>query len=167
MISFRIPVLLFLWPRVVRMDEDVCEVRIPLTWRSRNHVGVMYLGALCAGADLASGLPAARLVLSRHRDVVLLFADLRAEFLKRADGDVLFRSTQGREIAAAVRRAVETGERQTLPVEVLATCPEKYGQEPVARFTMGLTMKRRSEPGAAPAGPQGPPSPGQRGGGQG
>jgi len=151
MISLRIPLLFFLGPRVVRLDEEVCEVRIPLTWRSRNHVGVMYLGALCAGADLASGLPAARLVFSEHRDVVLLFADLRAEFLKRADGDVLFRSRQGREIARAVRRAAETGERETLPIEVLATCPEKYGDEPVARFTMGLTLKRKAQPVPASA----------------
>jgi acyl-coenzyme A thioesterase PaaI-like protein len=146
LISLRIPVLFFLGPRVVRLDEEVCEVRIPLGWRSRNHVGTMYLGALCAGADLAAGLPAARLVLSTHRDVVLLFADLRAEFLKRADGDVHFRSRQGREVAAAVRSAAGSGERQTLPVEVIATCPERHGEEPVARFTMGLTLKRRGEP---------------------
>jgi acyl-coenzyme A thioesterase PaaI-like protein len=147
LVSLRIPVLFFLGPRVVRLDEEVCEVRIPLGWRSRNHVGTMYLGALCAGADLAAGLPAAHLVFSSHRDVVLLFAGMRAEFLKRADGDVLFRSGQGRAIAAAVRRAAETGERQTLPVEVIATCPGKHGQEPVARFTMDLTLKRRGEPG--------------------
>ena len=164
LISLRIPVLFFLGPRVVRLDGETCEVRIPLGWRSRNHVGTMYLGALCAGADLAAGLPAAHLVFSAHRDVILLFAALEAEFLKRADGDVLFRSRQGNEIAAAVRRAAETGERQTLPVEVVATCPERHGEEPVARFTMGLTLKRRGERAPAAAPPDSlPPAQGGKG----
>jgi acyl-coenzyme A thioesterase PaaI-like protein len=145
LISLKIPVLFFLGPRVARLDEEVCEVVIPLRWRSRNHVGVMYVGALCAGADLASGLHAARLIFGGHREVVLLFSDLKAEFLKRADGDVVFRSRQGREVAEAVRRADETGERVTLPIEVVATVPDRHGEEPVARFTMGLTLKKRGE----------------------
>lgn len=142
--SLRIPVLLFLGPRVVELDDEGCGVEIPLGWRSRNHLGSMYLGALCAGADLASGLNAARLLRDpRYRDVKLVFADLEAHFLKRADGDVLFRSRDGRRVAEAVRAAAETGERVTLPTEVVATVPRKYGDEPVARFRMGLSLKRK------------------------
>src|SRR5512138_1151371 len=105
----------------------------------------MYVGALCAGADLASGLNAAKLIQERHRDVKLVFADMRCEFLKRADGDVVFRSRDGRRIAAAVRETDATGERVTLPIEVVATVPRRHGDEPVARFTMGLSLKRKDE----------------------
>jgi len=38
---------------------------------------------------------------------------------------------------------VRTGQRVTLPVEVVATVPSRYGDEPVARFTMGLSLKQR------------------------
>jgi acyl-coenzyme A thioesterase PaaI-like protein len=141
--SLRVPVLLFLGPRVERLDEERCEVGIPLRWRSRNHVGSMYFGALCAGADLAGGLAAAKLIRDRHRRVGLIFADVQAQFLKRADGDVRFACADGRRIAAAVATADETGERVTVPVEVVATVPSKYGEEPVARFTLGLSLKRR------------------------
>jgi acyl-coenzyme A thioesterase PaaI-like protein len=151
LLSLRIPSLLFVGPRVQHVDDEVCEITIPLGWRTRNHVGVMYVGVLCAGADLASGLQAAKLIYGRYKDVVLLFADLKAEFLKRADGDVLFRSRQGRQIAEAVRQAHETGERVTIPIEVVATVPKKYGDEPVARFTLGLTLKRRGEARPQPA----------------
>jgi hypothetical protein len=75
--------------------------------------------------------------------VSLLFADMQAQFLKRADGDVRFACADGRRIAEAVARADETGERVTVPVEVVATVPSRHGDEPVARFTMGLTLKRR------------------------
>jgi acyl-coenzyme A thioesterase PaaI-like protein len=155
LLGLRIPSLLFMSPVVEQLDDDGCAVRIPLGWRTRNHLGSMYVGVLCAGADLASGLNAFRLIRSRHRDVKLVFADLRGEFLKRADGDVVFRSRQGREVAEAMRRTVETGERVTLPIEVVCTVPSRYGDEPVARFTMGLSLKRKAEaPARAPPAPR-------------
>jgi hypothetical protein len=143
-LGLKIPVLLFLSPRVERLDETGCTVLIPYGWRSRNHVGSMYFGALCAGADLAAGLPAARLIWTKHPKVIPLFADIHGEFLKRADGDVHFACEQGAEIAAAVRHADATGERVTLPVHVTCTVPDKYGDQPVARFTVGLTLKRKA-----------------------
>jgi len=145
-LGLKIPQLLFLLPRVEALDGSGCTVRIPFGWRSRNHVGSMYLGALCAGADLAAALPGASLIWAEKLQVVPVFADLRAEFLKRADGDVLFRSDDGPAVIEAVRRADATGERVTLPVAVTCTVPSRYGAEPVARFTMGLSLKRRGEP---------------------
>jgi len=142
-LGLKIPVLLFLGPVVERLDEKGCSVRIPFGWRSRNHVGSMYFGALCAGADLAGGLPAARLIWDKFKKVSVVFADVKGEFLKRADGDVLFTCDDGYAVAAAVRQADATGERVTVPVHVVATVPDKYGDEPVARFTLGLSLKRR------------------------
>ena len=141
--SLRVPVLLFLGPRVVRLDEERCDVEIPLRWRSRNHVGSMYFGALCAGADLAGGLAAARLIRERHPGVGLIFAEVQGRFLKRADGDVRFTCADGRKVAAAVAEADASGERVTIPVGIVATVPLKYGDEPVATFTLGLSLKRR------------------------
>jgi acyl-coenzyme A thioesterase PaaI-like protein len=141
--SLRVPVLLFLGPRVERIDGERSEVTIPLRWRSRNHLGSMYFGALLAGADLAAGLPAARAIRARHPRVGLIFADVRGEFLKRADGHVRFACADVARIEAAVASADATGERVTLPVEVVATVPSRYAAEPVARFTLGLSLKRR------------------------
>jgi len=143
LLGLKIPVLLFLGPRVLELDEDGCAIEIPLGYRSKNHLGSMYFGALHAGADVAAGLNATRLILSRHRQVKLIFKDAHAEFLKRADGDVVFRTRDGARIRDAVEEADRTGERVTLPVEVVATVPKKYGDEPVARFTLGLSMKRK------------------------
>jgi len=144
LLGLKIPVLLFLGPVVERLDDRGCAVRIPFGWRSRNHVGSMYIGALIAGADLAAGLPAARLIWEKHKQVVLIFSDLRSEFLRRADGDVLFTCEDGYAVAAAVRQADASGERVTIPVGVVATVPSKYRDEPVARFTLGLSLKRRA-----------------------
>lgn len=142
LVSLRIPSLLFLGPRVLELDDAGCALRIPLGLRTRNHLGSLYVGVLCAGADLASGLNAAWLIFTRHRRVKLAFKDLHADFLKRADGDVVFRSRDGARVRAAVEQADASGERVTIPVEVVATVPDRYRDEPVARFTMGLSLKR-------------------------
>jgi hypothetical protein len=74
---------------------------------------------------------------------VPVFKYANMEFLKRADGYTVFRTRQGRRIAEAMEEAARTGQRVTLPVEVVATVPSRYGDEPVARFTMGLSVKER------------------------
>ena len=45
----------------------------------------------------------------------------------------------GAPVVLAVR-ADASGERVTLPVEIVATVPARYGDEPVARFTLGLSL---------------------------
>jgi hypothetical protein len=149
LVGLRIPMLLLLGPRVIELDDEGCAVKIPLTFLTKNHlIGAMYFGVLCAGADLAAGLPAAKLMFTRHRGMKLVFGELRAEFLKRADGDVLFRSRDGRRVVEAVREAAGTGERVTVPVEVVATVPRRYGDEPVARFAMTMSLKAAGAPAA-------------------
>ena len=48
--------LYFTKPSVLEVNERRCEVRIPLNWRTKNHLQSMYFGALCIGADVAGGL---------------------------------------------------------------------------------------------------------------
>ena len=143
LLGLRIPLLLFVSPRVIELDDEGAAVGIPLGWRTKNHVGSMYVGVLAAGADLASGMNAFGLIRARYPRIVPVFKYARMEFLKRADGDVVFRTRDGRRVAEAMAETDRTGERVTLPVEVVATVPGKYGDEPVARFTMGLSLKKK------------------------
>jgi acyl-coenzyme A thioesterase PaaI-like protein len=143
LLSLRIPLLLFVGPRVLELDDEGAAVGVPLGWRTKNHVGSMYVGTMAAAADLASGMNAFSLIRSRFHRVVPVFKFAHMEFLKRADGYTVFRTRDGRKIADAMEETVRTGERVTLPVEVVATVPDRYGDEPVARFTMGLSIKQR------------------------
>ncbi len=131
-------------PRIVELTDDRCVVRVPLNWRTRRRdIRAMYLGTLCMGADVAAGLISFKLVMDRKLNVSFVFKDIRGEFLKRADGDVVFTNNDGPMIQALVARAMESGERQESTVHVVATVPEKYGDEPVAKFELTLSLKRR------------------------
>lgn len=144
---FKIPLLFFLRPSVVEVSPRRTVIRIPLSRRSRNHLGSMYFGALCAGADLAGALTAMRRIEASGRAVSLIFKEASARFWKRAEGDVLFVCEDGEGVAALVRRAIETGEREEQPVRIVALVPGKLGDEPAAEFVLTLSLKRR-EPGA-------------------
>jgi len=143
LLGLRIPVLFFVRPRVMELTDQGCAVKIPLRYATRNHVGSMYFGVLAAGADLAGGLNAFRLIRTRFPRHVLIFKDARMDFLKRADGDVWFRCRDGETVRSAFEQADQSGERVTIPVEIVATVPDKYGDEPVARFTLGLSVEEK------------------------
>lgn len=136
--------LWFVKPSVLEINDRGCVIKIPLSWRTRRRdIHAMYLGVLCMGADVASGLPAFDLVRRKKVRVSFIFKDIRAEFLKRAEGDVHFTNTDGRLIQGLIDRALESGEREEATVRVIATVPKKLGDEPVARFELTLSIKRR------------------------
>jgi hypothetical protein len=137
----------FLWlasPKIVELTDERCVVSVPLNWRTRRRdIKAMYLGTLCMGADVAAGLIAFKLVNDKKLRVNFIFKDMKAEFLKRAEGTVFFTNNEGRMIQDLLRRAIETGERQEATVPVVATVPSKLGDEPVARFELTLSLKKR------------------------
>ena len=141
----KVPVLFFLQPRVVELSEQNCVIKIPLTWRSKNHLNCMYFGALAAGADCAGGFMAMKIAYTQKLPVNILFKDFKAEFLRRAEGDVYFVCESGREVEAMMHTAAETGERQNIAVEIMAYVPTDRPQDPVARFSLTLSAKRRQE----------------------
>ncbi len=148
--------LWFVKPSVVEINERRCVIRIPLTWRTRRRdIHAMYLGVLCMGADMASGLIAFDQMQKRKLRLSFVFKDMKAEFLKRAEGDVHFINDDGDVVQELIARALAGEERQNATVHVRALVPEKLGDEPVAKFEMTLSLKQQ----AAGRGPRASESP--------
>ena len=139
----KIPLLFYVGVSVAEVSPERMVVRIPLRRRTRNHLGSMYFGALCIGADCAPGAFAMYLIRQQPARISMVFKDFQAEFLKRAEGDVDFICEQGKEIRELVALAAASDERVEKQVEVIATVPS-LSDEPVARFKLTLSLKRRS-----------------------
>ena len=138
----KVPMLLYVGVSVVEVSPERMVVRIPLRRRTKNHLGSMYFGALCAGADCAAGAFAMHLIKQQSKNVSLVFKDFSADFLKRAEGDVDFCCSQGKEIAELVALAAISEERVERQLDVIATVPS-LSDEPVARFKLTLSLKKR------------------------
>ena len=138
----KIPLLFLISPTVLEVSEEKVVVRVPLNRRTRNHLKSMYFGVLAAGADCACGALAYYLIDKMAKGhVSLIFKDFKAEFLKRAESDVVFSCVQGSLIEEAIRLTLNTRERQNVPVEVTARVPSVLGSEPIARFVLTLSLK--------------------------
>ena len=130
-------------PQIVDVSEKGVTLLIPLNRRTRNHVKSMYIGVMTVGVDLVTGFTAMLKIRESKRNVILIFKDMKANFLKRAEGDVHYICNERKKIAQAVDETLKTGERVNLLVPVTATVPEKFGDEPVAEFSITLSLKEK------------------------
>ncbi len=140
----KIPLIWFISPVIEKLDELETIVKIPLKRKTKNHLNSMYFGVMCAAADIAGGLCAMKHIQDSGKKISLSFKDFKAEFHKRAEADTYFINNQGQEIKEFVEKVIASGERMNMPVEVVATTPTKFGDEPVATFTLTLSLKLKS-----------------------
>ncbi len=128
-------------PRVLKINQNECEIMIPLNWTTRNHLRSMYFGVLAIGADCAGGLLAMRAIRERGLPISLVFKDFKAEFFKRPEADVHFICEDGKKTLDQIEETLKTGKRVNRTAIVLAKTPSKTGDEVMARFELTLSLK--------------------------
>jgi hypothetical protein len=136
----KIPLIFFVRPKVIALTLDRTEVCIPLTRRTKNHLGSMYFGALAIGADLAGGLLAMQLIRESGHNVALIFKDFKADFKRRPTGDVHFVCEEGAAIKCAVERAIVSRQRVNQLVRITAQLPGQ-ASDVAAEFLLTLSLK--------------------------
>lgn len=134
----KIPIIGFVKPRLVTLDEERASVTIRLRRRSKNHLNSMYFGALAVGADVAAGLHAFYFAEKMGKKVSFAFKGMKAEFLMRAESDIEFISEDGAKVSDAMNRSLESGERINEPIMVVA---KNTKNEVVATFEMIVSVK--------------------------
>lgn len=135
---FKIPMLFFCRPRIIVLNEQCAKVRIRLKRRSKNHLGSMYFGALSVGADVAGGILAFYFAECYGLKISFAFKSFEAQFLQRAESDIVFVCNEGDKIKQMVEEAKLKGERINRFVEVLG---QDKTQTIVARFQLELSVK--------------------------
>ena len=137
----KIPLMFFCRPSILNINNESVTVSIPFKRKTKNHVGSMYFGALAVGADLAGGYLAMHHISKVNKKIRLIFKDFKADFLKRAEGNVHFICNDGLEIEKLVKEVSISGERGSMPVYITAYVPSKFNDSPVAKFTLTLSIK--------------------------
>tara|TARA_Y100000741_G_scaffold279944_1_gene219714 strand:- start:277 stop:756 length:480 start_codon:yes stop_codon:yes gene_type:complete len=136
----KVAMIYYCKPKVIHVDNESLEIKIPLNRRTKNHINSMYFGALSVGADITGGFLALPPIQKSKRKIVLLFKDFNAKFLKRAESDVHFVCKDGKAVSDLVNKAIETGERQNYTLQIIATTP-KISNDIVAEFSLTLSIK--------------------------
>lgn len=135
---FKIPMIWYVKPRLIEINEERVVAKIRLRRRTKNHLNSMYFGALAVGADVAAGIFAFYFAEMLGKKVSFAFKGINGEFLKRAESDVTFVCDQGALVQKAMDTSLETGERVNETVKVIAY---NTSNEAVAEFDMIVSVK--------------------------
>ncbi len=141
---FKIPALAFITPRVLEMSETRNVVRVRLDMRTRNHLGVMYFGALAMGAELSIALRAIQAIQDSGKKIDFIFKDFQADFLKRADGHVNFVCEEGAGVAELIAQAAASSDRLSKTFSGYAFVPS-VSEESVMKYKLTLSVKKRAK----------------------
>lgn len=141
---FQVPLIFAVRPSVVCLDEDKSILKIAYRRKIKNHLGSVYFGALTIAAECAGGIAVMKEIETSGKKISLIFKDFHAEFLKRAEADTYFTCYEIDDIKALVARVAKSTQRHELKFNVIATCPEKLGDEPVAKFAVTVSLKNHS-----------------------
>lgn len=142
--ALQIPLLGFITPRVVDLTDTRSEVRVRLDRRTRNHLGVMYFGALSMGAELSIALKAIQAISQSGRSIDFIFKNFSADFLKRADGHVHFICEEADEVQKLIQAAAKCDDRLEKTFNGLAIVPDQ-GLAPVMTYKLTLSVRQRKK----------------------
>lgn len=135
---FKIPMVGFVRPKLLLVDDTTVKVCIRLRRKTRNHLRSMYFGALAVGADIAGGIHAFYFAELSGSKVSFAFKGMQAEFIQRAESDVIFESNEGELVRNAILKSKSTGERVNESINVSAY---NIKNEVVAKFQMIVSVK--------------------------
>jgi len=141
----KIPLISWIHPSVVELNGERSVLKIPLSRRTRNHLHSMYFGAMAIGAEVSVALKAVKTIVDSKKPVDYVFKDFKAEFHKRAEGDVHFIFEDARGVEELTKLAIESGERQTKTFHGYAVVPSKDPNEKVLTYAVTLSMKLRQK----------------------
>lgn len=139
----KLPLVFWLKPRIMEVSNQKTITMMKYRHKTKNHVGSMYFGVLCVGAELAPGIMTMHLFEQQKEKFTFLFKDFHAEFFKRCEGDVYFTCDQGEAIQEMIVKARETKLRQNRVFDVIATVPSQFGAEVVGKFQLTLSLKMK------------------------
>ena len=135
---FKIPLIGYVNPKLIEINDEIVKVKIRLRRRTKNHLNSMYFGSLAVGADIAGGIHVFYYSEIMGKKISFSFKGMKAEFLKRAESDVIFESNQGNLIKEGIEESIKSGERVNKTILVNAM---DSNNEIVATFEMIASLK--------------------------
>jgi hypothetical protein len=136
----KLPSAWFMGFRVKDITTEKCEVTLPYSWWSQNPFKSVYFAAQAAAAELSTGA-LAMLGLQGQPPVSMLVADVKGEFLKKANKKITFVCIDAPKIFNAIAETLSTGEGISITVESIGTQEDGVV---VSRFYFTWSFKAKS-----------------------
>lgn len=139
----KIPMIFFCGAKIVEVDNQKAVIKIPLNYRTRNHLKSMYFGTLAVGADITGGIMAFNIIQEKKLKIALVFKDLKGDFLKRVDRSAFFVCEDGLKISELIEKAINSGQREEEKISVNVYTEYYKNPQLVSQFVLTMSVKKR------------------------
>ncbi|WP_138433862.1 DUF4442 domain-containing protein [Winogradskyella algicola] len=140
-LMFKLPAAYFTGVRTKSLDNTTCVVTVKHRWINQNPFNSMFWAVQGMAAELTTGALVMKKIKESGKKISMLVANNNATFTKKATGRITFTCKEGHKIDEAIRKAIETGEGQT--VWLSANGVNTDGVE-VSSFNFEWTLKVKS-----------------------
>ena len=138
---FKLPSAYFTGVRTRFIDAEKCVVTVRHWWINQNPFNSMFWAVQGMAAELTTGALVMQQIKASGEKISMLVANNQASFVKKATGKITFVCTEGVQVNEVIKKAIETGEGQTLWMHAKGTNDE--GVE-VSNFKFEWTLKLKS-----------------------
>ncbi|MCX7547245.1 DUF4442 domain-containing protein [Xanthomarina sp. F1114] len=138
---FKLPSAYFTGVRTRYIDKEKCVVTVKHRWVNQNPFKSMFWAVQGMAAELTTGALVMQEIKESGERISMLVANNQASFVKKATGKITFVCTDGAQVREVIKKAIETGEGQTLWMHAKGTNAD--GIE-VSNFKFEWTLKLKS-----------------------
>ncbi|MGK0388843.1 MAG: hypothetical protein ACI94Y_001575 [Maribacter sp.] len=124
--------------KVEHVGADKTVVSLPNSWRTQNPFNSIYFVGLLAAAEYSTAIFVYSRVMMAD-NVKFIVKDVKADFVKKGNARTFFTCDEPQKIDAAVNRAIETGEQQSI---MLKSIGKKASGEVVSNVEITWTFKK-------------------------
>lgn len=141
-LSFKLPSAFLCGVRATYIDDEQCKVRVKHRWINQNPFNSMFWAVQGMAAELTTGALVMLKIKDCGKPISMLVASNNATFSKKATGRINFICRDGLKVDEAIKKAIETGEGQTIWMNSVGSNEE--GIE-VSNFNFEWTLKLRGK----------------------
>ncbi len=114
---FKLPAAYFTGVRVKSINNDSCVVTVKHRWINQNPFKSMFWAVQGMAAELTTGALMIGKIQESGKRISMLVTSNKSVFTKKATGRITFTCKDGNLINDVLKKAIETGEGQTLWME--------------------------------------------------
>lgn len=113
-LMFKLPSAYLCGVRVKQISTGQCVASVRHRWINQNPFNSLYFAVQAMAAELTTGALVMYHIKKSEKKISMLVASNKSIFTKKARGTINFSCIDGQLIEKAIKRAIETGEGQTL-----------------------------------------------------
>ncbi len=114
---FKLPAVYFTGIRVKSITAKCSVVVVRHRWINQNPFKSIFWAVQGMASELTTGILVMKAIKDSGKNISMLVTKMNAIFTKKATGKVYFKCVEGELIKNAIRKAIETGEGQTITVK--------------------------------------------------